>query len=132
MEKTPAANLFIAMFTVDLKKLPALASTLLWYRTTVRLFLEDAKNFYRMTRFNRNQCTQLNVYPDYPVFMEYIRYHVQALMDSIMDQIQGETGSKADEVRDIVREIRQLIRTNKNELYESDEDGGRRQRQGGR
>ena len=56
-------------------------------------------------------------------YMEYIRYHVQALMDSIINQIQGETGREVDQVRSHIGEIRQLIRTNEDELYEPDEDG---------
>ena len=93
------------------------------YRTIVRRFLQGAKKFYGMMRFHRNQRTQLNLYPNYPEYMEYIRYHVQALMDSIMDQIQGETGFSADKARRYTREIRQLIRTNEDELYEPDVDG---------
>ena len=40
-----------------------------------------------------------------------------------MDQIQGETGRTADKVRNHIGEIRQLIRTNEDELYEPDKDG---------
>ena len=39
MEKPPAAKLFIAMFTVDLRKLPELASALYRYTFDVQLFL---------------------------------------------------------------------------------------------
>ena len=47
MEEAPAAKLFIAMFTVDLRKLPELETALFWYRTTARLFLQTAaKKFY--------------------------------------------------------------------------------------
>ena len=44
-------------------------------------------------------------------------------MDSIIDQIQGETGEAADTARSHIKRIRQLIRTNKDKLYEPDEDG---------
>ena len=40
-----------------------------------------------------------------------------------MDQIQGETGRHADEACRAIREIRQLLRTSEDELYEPDEDG---------
>ena len=76
-----------------------------------------------MTRTHRNQRTQLNLYPGYPEYMEYIRYYCQALMDTLIDQIQDETGEAADRVRSHIRQIRQLIRTDEDELYEPDEDG---------
>ena len=110
------------MFTVDLRKLPELASALDRYTYDVRLFLENAKKFYGMTRAHRYQRTQQNLHPNYPEHMEYIRYHVQALMDSIIDHIQGKTGGTVDQVRRHISKIRQLIRTNEDELYEPDED----------
>ena len=95
MEKSPAAKLFIAMFRVDLENLPELLYSVITYKTTmVRRFMQTAKKFYGMTYFHRNQRTQLNLYPDYPEYMEYIRYHVQALMDSIINQIQGRPEGK--------------------------------------
>ena len=65
----PAAKLFIAMITVDLRKLPELSYALLTFKSTVRTYLGKAKKFYGMTRFHRNQCTQLNLYPNYPEYM---------------------------------------------------------------
>ena len=123
LEKSPAAKLFIAMFRVDIGKWPELLYAMITYQTIVRRFMQTAKKFYGMTYFHRNQRTQLNLHPNYPEYMEYIRYHVQALMDSIMNQIQGETGREADQVRSQIGEIRQLIRTNEDELHEPDEDG---------
>ena len=114
------------MFTVDLDELPVLAHVLSMYRTGVRLLLQEAKKFYGMTHIHRNRPTQLNLYnlyPNYPEFMEYIRYYNQALLNSIMDQIQGETGRHAEEARRAIREIRQLLQTSEDELYKPDEDG---------
>ena len=90
---------------------------------SVQKFLEDARKFYGMTRTHRNQRTQLNLYPDYPEYIEYIRYYTISLMDSITDQIQGETGKAADCARSHCKRIRQLIRSNEAELYGPDEDG---------
>ena len=122
MEEPPAAKLFIAMFTVDLKKLPELAYALLNYTSLVRQFLERANKFYGMTRAHRHQRTQLNLHTDYPEYMEYIRYHVRALMDSITDQIQGKTGGILDQIRSRIEKIRQLIRTTEDELYEDESE----------
>jgi hypothetical protein len=79
-----------------------------------------------MTHIHRNQPTQLNLYnlyPDYPEFMEYIWAYNQALLDSIRDQIQGETGRQAEEARRAINEAWQLLQTSKDELYKPDEDG---------
>ena len=100
------------------------------YLGDTREFLAATRNFYRSTRSQRNQRTQLNLYPDYPNYMEYIRYFTSSLMDSITDQIQGETGKAADMARSHIKRIRQLIRTNEDELYEPDEDGSVGQRRG--
>ena len=110
VEKSPAANLFLQVFTVDLKKLETLAFATGSYMYGVQEFLAATRSFYMMTRTHRNQRTQLNLYPGYPEYMEYIRYYCQALMDTLIDQIQDETGEAADRTCSYIKRTRQLIR----------------------
>ena len=122
LERSPAAKLFIAMFKVDLEQQQSLKLAMSYYKNTVRRFMQETKKFYEMTYFHRTQNPKLNLYLNYPDYMEYIRYHVHALMNKIKRQIQNETGEEADHIRSLIKEIRQLIQANENELLKPDED----------
>ena len=87
MRKSPAANLFLQLIKVDLRNLTKIDEALKGHMYSVQRFLEGARKFYGMTRTHRNQRTQLNLYTDYPKYIEYIRYYTISLMDQILDQI---------------------------------------------
>ena len=125
VDSRPMAYLFLAIFTVDLSKLKELAFALEMYLGDIRTFLATTRDFYRMMRSQRNQHAQLNLYPDYNKYMEFIRYHCQALMETIADQIQDKTGKAVDMARSHIKRIMQLLRKNKDELYKQDKDGSK-------
>ena len=88
----PTANLFLAEFTVDTTRMPALVHSTSSLEKDVRNFLRSANQFYGLAREpaqrerSSGDCG-LNVYTRFEDFMNHPRYHVGALCNTIEEQI---------------------------------------------
>ena len=97
----PTANLFLAEFTVDTTRMPALVHSTSSLEKDVRNFLRSANQFYGLAREPaRRQVTGqatsgdcgLNLYTRFEDFMKHPRYHVAALCNTIEEQIEDVDG----------------------------------------